>query len=190
MRANGVRTVGPLRAGRGPALVLLGVGLAAAGGWVWLVRMAGAMPAASPDGSMMMGGAGPMGGAGSGYVAWLFLMWAVMMAAMMLPTALPMALMFLRVSGDRAPAGTAAAARRFAAFVLGYLVVWCAFSAAATLFHWGLERTPVFSAMGMRLTSPLLIGSVLLAAGAWQLTPLKDACLSRCRTPLGFLLSE
>ena len=123
--------------------------------------------------------------AGPGYVAWLFLMWAVMMAAMMLPTAMPMALMFVRLSGDRA-----GVARTLAGFILGYLVVWAGFSAGATALHWGLEAGGLVTRMEMRLASAWAIGAVLAVAGVWQLTPLKDACLARCRSPIGFLLSE
>jgi predicted metal-binding membrane protein len=117
----------------------------------------------------------------------LFVMWAVMMVAMMLPSAAPMILTFLSVNQRRQ-----AAARPFVPvgiFVLGYAAVWTAFSALATLAQWGLHATALLSS-AMAATSPALSGGLLMAAGVFQWTPLKRACLSHCRSPLSFLMSE
>lgn len=113
----------------------------------------------------------------------LALMWIVMMAAMMLPSVVPAVLVHAEVSRRRVPA---AARARNAAFIAGYLVAWSAFAlGAAALQIWLGNRTLL--SMDMRLEGPLF-GAVLLAvAGAWQLTPLKDACLRRCRMPLQFV---
>jgi predicted metal-binding membrane protein len=73
-------------------------------------------------------------------------------------------------------------------FLAGYLALWTAFSLAATLAQWGLHRLALISPL-MVATSPLLGGLVLMAAGVYQCTPLKQACLRHCRTPLHFLLS-
>ena len=74
-------------------------------------------------------------------------------------------------------------------FLFGYLLVWTGFSMAATLIQWGMHSAMLISP-AMVGTSRLLGGAVLVAAGAYQLTPAKHACLSHCRSPLGFLLNE
>jgi len=117
----------------------------------------------------------------------LFVMWVVMMVAMMVPSASPMILAFLTVNHRRA-----AAARPLVpvgAFLAGYLAVWSAFSAVATLAQWGLHRAALLSPQ-MAATSRLLSGGLLLAAGVFQFTRFKLACLRGCRSPLSFLLTE
>jgi predicted metal-binding membrane protein len=71
----------------------------------------------------------------------------------------------------------------------GYLVVWTGFSALATTLQWALEQATLLSAM-MVSTSPLLGGALLITAGAYQMTPLKQACLIHCRSPVQFLSSH
>jgi predicted metal-binding membrane protein len=117
----------------------------------------------------------------------LFLMWSEMMVAMMLPSAAPMILTFAMVNRKRreqegpfVPAGI---------FVLGYLAVWTSFSALAALAQWELHRAALLSPM-MVGTSPILGGALLLAAGVFQWTPLKNVCLTHCRSPLSFLLTD
>ena len=117
----------------------------------------------------------------------MFAMWAVMMVAMMVPSAAPMILLFATVNRRRqaqdrpyVPTGV---------FLLGYLLVWTGFSAVATLAQWGLHTAALLSAM-MVSTSPVLGGILLLAAGVFQWTPLKYACLRHCRSPMGFILHE
>lgn len=114
-------------------------------------------------------------------------MWAVMMAAMMLPTAAPMVLVFAAIGRRRRAAGVPAA--RTGAFVLGYLGVGAGFSVAAALAEWGLRAAALVGGVA-GAASPALGGVLLVAAGAYQLSPLKDACLTGCRTPAGFILSE
>jgi predicted metal-binding membrane protein len=117
----------------------------------------------------------------------LFVMWAVMMVAMMVPSAAPMILAFHTVNQRRQ-----AAARPYVPvtiFLLGYIAVWTAFSALATLAEWGLHRAAMLSTT-MTATSPALNGGLLIAAGVFQWTPLKRACLKGCRSPLSFLMSE
>jgi predicted metal-binding membrane protein len=72
------------------------------------------------------------------------------------------------------------------AFVAGYLAMWGAFSLAAVVAQWALERSELLSPT-MTSTSRLLGAGLLLAAGVWQLTPLKTVCLRHCRSPIGFL---
>ncbi|MBI3304528.1 MAG: DUF2182 domain-containing protein [Deltaproteobacteria bacterium] len=117
----------------------------------------------------------------------LFAMWAVMMVAMMVPSAAPMVLMFATVNRRRrerqrpfVPTGV---------FLLGYVVVWTGFSALATFAQWGLHTSALLSPL-MVSTSPILGGVLLLAAGIFQWTPLKQTCLTQCRSPLGFLMTE
>jgi predicted metal-binding membrane protein len=117
----------------------------------------------------------------------LFVMWAVMMIAMMVPSATPVVFAFLQVNQGRK-----AANRPFVpvtTFLLGYLAVWTAFSAVATLAQWGLHKAALLSP-AMAATSPVLNGVLLIAAGIFQWTPLKLACLKGCRSPLSFLMSE
>jgi len=114
----------------------------------------------------------------------VFAMWAVMMAAMMLPSAIPMVTTFAALDRARGAGG-----RHRTGFVLAYLAVWVAFSAAATALQWWLHALGLVSAAGVS-TTPWLAGGLLVAAGAVQFTDLKQACLAKCRTPVGFLLTE
>ena len=117
----------------------------------------------------------------------LFLMWATMMVAMMLPSAAPMILLVATIHRRRRERASPAVPT--AIFAAGYLVVWTAFSGAAALAQWGLHQTALLSP-AMASTSPAFSGALLILAGAYQWLPVKSACLSRCRSPLGFLGSE
>ena len=117
----------------------------------------------------------------------LYLMWAVMMVAMMVPSAAPMILMFVTINRRRREQQQPFVPT--AVFLAGYVLVWAGFSAVATLAQWGLHTAALLSPM-MMSTSPVLGGILLIAAGLFQWTPLKYACLSRCRSPLGFLMTE
>jgi predicted metal-binding membrane protein len=115
---------------------------------------------------------------------WLmFAMWAVMMVGMMVPSAAPMALVYAMVARKAARAGTPLAPT--AVFVGGYVAAWTAFSAAATAAQWALDQAALLSPM-LVTTSPALGAGLLVAAGAYQLTPLKQACLEHCRAPARF----
>ncbi len=122
-----------------------------------------------------------------GYAGLMFAMWWAMMAAMMLPSAAPVLLLFTRVNRNNKVDG-----RPFVPtgiFAAGYLAAWGGFSALATGLQWELERLGLLSPM-MATTSYLLAGSILLAAGVWQLTPIKGICLRHCRSPMGFLVQS
>jgi predicted metal-binding membrane protein len=110
-------------------------------------------------------------------------MWVVMMLAMMLPSVVPAVLVHAAASRRVAPAEAAA---RNAAFAGGYALAWSAFAAGAAALQVALGHLALLSA-DMRAASPLFGAALLAAAGAWQLTPLKDACLSKCRMPLQFV---
>jgi predicted metal-binding membrane protein len=116
-----------------------------------------------------------------------FLMWALMMVAMMLPSAAPMILLFATINRRRS--GSPGAAVPTGIFVAGYLVVWAAFSALAALGQAGLQHAALLSRETL-MVLPWLGGVFLLLAGLWELTPLKYACLARCQSPLGFIMTE
>jgi predicted metal-binding membrane protein len=119
-------------------------------------------------------------------LALVFVMWAIMMVAMMLPSATPMILTFVALEGTRREARPRA---RLLAFAAGYVAIWSGFSLLATLLQWGLLEGRLISPM-MRASSPWLGGGLLLATGLYQLTSVKSACLARCRYPLEFLTVE
>lgn len=114
----------------------------------------------------------------------VFSMWATMMLAMMLPVATPMAVLVHRL--DRG--GPAAGRISLAAFLLGYFLVWTGYSVAATGLQWLFHGLRWLTPM-MDTAYPAVSGTILVLAGAYQFTPWKAACLSHCRTPLGFLMS-
>ncbi len=114
----------------------------------------------------------------------MFLMWTVMMVGMMTPSAAPMILIYARVSRQAELQGKPLAATAF--FASGYLLAWAAFSLVATLGQWLLERAALLTPM-MTATNDFLGGLVLIAAGLFQWTPAKDACLKHCQAPLSFI---
>lgn len=154
------------------AVVLAGIALLTLASWAYLAHLVRAM--------------GPLDRCGAIELAALLGMWVVMMTAMMLPSVAPLILMFARADrqkGARAVAGTASI------LLLGYLLAWMGYSALAAWLQWRLHVAAVLSP-AMASASPLLQGFLLLAAGAFQFTPLKRACLTRCRSPLSFLMSD
>lgn len=111
----------------------------------------------------------------------IFAMWSVMMVGMMVPSVSPVLLLFAAVNRKRreqrapfVPTGL---------FLAGYLASWTFFAAAATGAQWGLHSAALLSPM-MVASSPALAGALLVAAGLFQWTPLKRACLRHCRSPL------
>lgn len=119
--------------------------------------------------------------------ALMFVMWIVMMAAMMIPSAAPMMLAFARIGRAHAP--TPGLMTSSAAFLLGYLALWSVFGLFATIAH-GLLHAAALLSPSMASVSPIFSGTVLIAAGIYQFTPLKGACLAKCRTPFAFLITE
>jgi len=159
--------------------------------WVWILLGAGTGMSAM-DMLLGLGGddmAGMMRPAiwTPGYAGIMFTMWWVMMAAMMLPSAAPILLLFARINRKEKSVG-----RPFiptGVFAAGYLAAWGGFSALASGLQWALERFGLLSPM-MTTTSYWLGGAILLAAGLWQLTPIKGMCLRHCRSPMGFLVQS
>ena len=170
---------------RDRAVILAGLGLATAAAWSYLVLQSGPMTSAhdrmSDTSSMAgMGGMVQMHPWTTAEFGARLSMWAVMMGAMMLPSAVPMTLIYaaiarkaLRQSAPLAPASV---------LVAGYIAIWLTFSVGATLVQWLLERMALLSPM-MVTKSPLFGSVVLTAAGVYQLTPLKRLCLKQCRDP-------
>ena len=148
------------------------LGLAAAAWLITDVRMQG----------MDMGPGTDLGALGF-YVS----AWVVMMAAMMFPSAAPMVLVFRRVERGRREPGKRIRPVATVAFVGGYLLSWTAFGMAA----YGLVelgRSLSIEALSWDRGGPYLAGGVIVASAVYQLTPLKDICLSKCRDPLSFVL--
>lgn len=114
------------------------------------------------------------------WIALLFVMWWTMMLAMMLPSAAPAILTFGAVS--RRLDGSDASIRMFA-FAAGYLLVWTIFSIIAVAFQMTASRVLQLNPM-FATTSRIVGGILLIAAGLYQLTPLKETCLRKCQIPL------
>jgi predicted metal-binding membrane protein len=171
-----------LRYNRTPAVVsLIVVPLVS---WMWIVVMARDMY-------------GPMTGASAWmmtavwdvrHLALLWTMWVVMMLGMMLPSASPMLLLFGGIA-RRSATGALAASGQIYAFAAGYAVIWALFSLGATAFQ-RLLATLVFITPMMEATQPVVGAGLLLIAGIYQLTPIKQVCLRTCQSPLGFLMSR
>jgi predicted metal-binding membrane protein len=157
-------------------IVLAALGALALIAWAVTARLALDM------GWMMLGDEGWT----AGYFVAMFLMWAVMMVGMMLPSAAPTILVYAALARSRAPHGGPFGSA--ALFTAGYLASWTAFSLLATLAQWGLAESGLLASPMMIRATPALAGALFLAAGIYQLTPLKSACLGRCRSPLHFLM--
>ena len=123
-----------------------------------------------------------------GYAVVMFVMWWIMMIAMMTPSAAPLVLLYARAyrheqRQGKLPGGIVPTF----AFLLGYLLSWAAFSLIATGLQWGFERAGLLHQMMMWSISPYFTAALLIAAGLYQLTPLKLACLQHCRSPVQYL---
>lgn len=174
---------------RDRVVVAAGLAVLAALGWAYMVYLARGMSTMGMSGAEMGAEMGMPGLEPWGLVDfWLmFVMWAVMMVAMMVPSAAPLVLMVAKVNRQRDRAERPLVPTGL--FLLGYLIAWTGFSVVATLAQWALESAALLSPM-MVASSPVLGGLLLLAAGVFQLTPLKHACLTHCRSPVGFVMSH
>ena len=152
--------------------------------WLYLVRSAAGMDAMAAE-ARMHAAMGMPDMRAWGVSDWfgLFVMWAVMMVAMMLPSAAPVMMLVLGVYRRRADAQARIAA---IAFVAGYVVAWTGFSTAASAGQVALHRASLL-APDMRLRSAAVSGVLLLVAGIYQWLPLKSTCLTHCQSPLRFL---
>ena len=170
---------------RDRAIVLVGVMLVAVLAWLYTVNLALGSSNMGMSSRIAMPQMDAWGAVDFGL---MYAMWAVMMVAMMVPTAAPMILMFASVNRRHStqlrpyvPTGI---------FLAGYIFVWCGFAAAATGLQWVLHTNSLMSSMMGETSSSILGAILLLAAGAFQWSPFKYACLTRCRSPLGFIMAE
>lgn len=154
--------------------------------WLYIIHLAREMSAMEamadmPGMDMAMPGAGAWDGARFGLT---FIMWSVMMMAMMLPSAAAVILLYARVARSAGEQGRVFAPTSW--FTSGYLAAWAGFSLAATIAQYALAEAALMTPSAA-LAAPWAGAALLMAAGLYQWTPLKDACLSRCRAPLAFV---
>lgn len=161
------------------AVVIAMVAFAAAS-WAYLLLVARQMGDMSSVLSMPMTSAWTPAQTGL-----MVMMWAVMMAAMMLPSAIPMVLAYDRMDG-RSTDGRVGST---ALFIVGYVLVWSTFAAGAAGLQWILHDLAVVNGMGV-VASGGPAGLLLVGAGIFQFTPVKRRSLGACRTPLGFLVTS
>lgn len=172
---------------RGRALIASCIVLITALAWAYLVHLDRQMSSSiEADTTMAKMGMVMNQPWGAGDLFFTFAMWAVMMVGMMTPAALPVLLLFAGAHAQRAERGVALAVLLFG---LSYVAVWLGFSACATVAQWALHQGAMLSPT-MTTSSTPAAGAILIAAGAYQLTPLKGGCLTQCQSPLGFLMSN
>jgi predicted metal-binding membrane protein len=198
---------------RDRAIVIAAMAIISVLAWTYILWLAAQMsmmempaPAAGSDGMAGMnmpgmttpGASGAMSGMSAAtepaFRAWsiaefsfMFIMWAVMMVGMMTPSVAPMVLLYAAVGRNAAASGRPLAGTGW--FLAGYLSAWVTFSLAATSAQWVLTRLALLTPM-MESASGIFGGCVLIAAGLYQWSPLKNTCLRQCQTPLGFLMSR
>ena len=164
-------------------LVWAAIGLICALSWYYLLSLSNGMDSGMT--AMEMGGMA-MQAPWTWLDAWLiFVMWAVMMAAMMLPGASPMILLYQRIAHQRMKRPHLAVSL----FAGGYLLVWTAFSVLATAAQWVLRDVGLVDDM-MVSSSTRLSGALLIAAGIYQLSPWKRTCLKHCQAPFAFIMQH
>ena len=171
---------------RDRAIVVAGLGGLVLLAWLYLLRAAkrmAEMEAHSRHGD----GDASHAGVGTADLGLLFLMWAVMMVAMMLPTTVPIVMLVATV--DRRRLDRPRPVARTGTFVLGYLAVWVAYGAVAASVQGALHAAALLSP-AMVSTSRSPRRRDLIAAGIYQWTPLKRACVTSCRSPLTFVMTE
>jgi predicted metal-binding membrane protein len=155
--------------------------------WAYLVRLGHQMSSSAQQDTMMAEMGMTMAMPWTATDAFFtFTMWTVMMVGMMTGPAAPMLLVFAGAHGARTPRGLPLSVIMFAG---GYIIVWVMFSAGAALAQWVLHQSAMLTP-AMAASNGRLAGGILIAAGAYQLTPFKGACLIRCRSPLGFLMTN
>jgi predicted metal-binding membrane protein len=168
---------------RDRAIILAGITMVVLVVWAYRVYLAWEMGTMGMTPDMVMP---QMQSWGAIELLLLFVMWAVMMVAMMMPSVAPLILMFARANRQKGASRVVGSA---GILLLGYLLVWMGFSVLAALVQWRLHTAALLSPM-MVSTNSALGGLLLVAAGVFQFTPLKRACLVRCRSPLSFLMSD
>jgi predicted metal-binding membrane protein len=170
---------------RDRALVVAGLAGVTVLAWVYLIDMALGMRDMSGMGSALVTARAD---------AWspldaimMFVMWWVMMVGMMVPSAAPMILLFAAINRKKRADGKPYVPTGL--FALAYVAVWAGFSLVAVLAQWGMQSAGLLSP-AMQSTNAWLGGGVLIAAGLYQWTPIKDACLKNCQSPFGFIMTH
>jgi len=157
--------------------------------WAWMFAGAGmgmhptfsfGIPSAD---SRAMGDMTPTGSWTPGRFMLTLAMWWVMMVAMMVPSAAPMILLYSKVSANF----EAEVRPSSGAFLAGYLIIWAGFSLIATVLQAALEQGNLITRMQMASSSQVLSAAILIGAGLYQLSPLKQVCLRYCRSPAHFI---
>ncbi|HEU4830171.1 MAG TPA: DUF2182 domain-containing protein, partial [Gemmatimonadales bacterium] len=171
---------------RDRVLVAAALGLLTLLAWVYLAGPSAGGMRGEGDGmsGMAMPDTRPWG---AGDLMVLFVMWSAMMVAMMLPAAAPTILLVTGLARRRA--GTDAPRVHTGLFLGGYLAAWVGFSAVAAYAQWLLHGAAVLTP-GMALADPRVAGALLLFAGLYQWLPIRNVCLTHCRSPIGWLSSE
>lgn len=181
------QTAVPALPSRDRVLIASCILLISALAWAYLVHLSRKMSSSAAPMDMMVN-MGMMMDSGWGVpdIFLAFMMWAVMMVGMMSASATPLLLLFAQMHPQRPERGGRLAVLMFG---LGYIAIWLGFSLSATLVQWALHQAALLSST-MALANPRAGGAILIAAGAYQLTPAKGACLRHCQSPLGFLVSN
>jgi len=170
------------------AVVMAGIAAIAVLAWLYIWQGAGMGMSALDMTALSLFPHRQAGMEGNMEAGWalVVLMWWVMMIATMTPSAAPLVLLYLRVlRGQAAPAADVYGPS--ALLLVGYLAVWLAFSVAAAALQKALEPTGLMSEMMLWSRSAALSATVLAAAGLYQFSGLKHACLAQCRAPARFL---
>ena len=166
----------------GDLIVLACLAAAVLLAWLWLAGGSGGEHGAAMAG---MAATEPPAVWSAGYLGPAFLMWALMMVAMMLPSAAPMILLHARVAGH---SGRRAGRLETLLFALTYVLVWAGFAAAAALAQAALIAAGLLHALALATGDVGLAAALMVAAGFYQFSELKHACLNQCRSPLSFIL--
>ena len=176
----------PAPSRRARALIASCIVLITALAWAYLVHLNRRMAPSTEGEAMAAMGMVMNQPWGAGDLLLTFVMWAVMMVGMMAVPALPVLLLFAGMHAQRVDRGAVPAVPLFG---LGYLAAWLGFSACATAAQWALHEGALLSST-MATSSTAVGGVILMAAGVYQLTPVKTGCLAQCQSPLGFLMSN
>jgi predicted metal-binding membrane protein len=184
--ANGdFASAGETLSRRDRIIIVLALGAVTTLAWVWLAMQAQYMTDMAGDMTDMVM---PLTDTWTASYVWLtFVMWWVMMLGMMLPSAAPMILTFATINRNKRARGQSFVPTVI--FLLGYLIAWGGFSVLATLAQWALDQFVLLTPM-LAIGSWLFGGALLTVAGAYQFTPMKQACLRGCRSPFAFLLNH
>lgn len=181
------RTPATTLLGRDAILILASIALLTGLAWLYLIRLDRQMALTVAENQTMAAMGMPMDKPWTATdLLFTFAMWAVMMVGMMAPSAAPMILLFAEAQCKR---GMRRASLSAGTFGLGYGFVWTVFSAGAAAAQSTLHQMALLSP-GMALLSPRIGGWVMIAAGIYQVTQWKNACLTHCRSPLNFLMTH